>query len=79
MNTKNRDIESLLRQMFGLLKEDEPPTHKHRCETCGFIWEHETNCINNTKAHTCIKCGAEQWHWYEEKTGTVPFLSCAKA
>jgi hypothetical protein len=38
-------------------------THKHKCDFCGFVWEHEDSCINNTKAHTCVICLNVQWYW----------------
>jgi len=51
--------------------------HKHKCPKCSFLWEHEDTCVNNTKAHTCQKCGTVQWFWdyYPNETGT--FISCA--
>src|SRR5215471_3135134 len=65
-----------LQKLLGLPQDEEPPTHKHKCGKCGFIWEHETDdCMNNTPAHTCRECGTEQWFWYEGETqGNVPFL-----
>jgi len=68
------------------MKPTDPPTHKHRCPDCGYIWEHETNCSeviirsgvspDNKKQHTCSKCGAESWEWYKGSNAGV-FQSCA--
>lgn len=41
-------------------------THKHRCpnQHCGHIWEHGNDNRGDTQAHTCQKCGSEQWGWH---------------
>jgi hypothetical protein len=72
-------LQDLLNMLMGVPNPNDPPTHRHKCEQCGFVWEHETTgCINNTKAHTC-RCGAEQWEWYKGEAANVPFYSCLKA
>lgn len=46
--------------------------HKHKCpnQSCNYIWEHEDECADlqseaeATLAHTCPKCGREQWFKY---------------
>lgn len=39
--------------------------HKHKCGNCGHIWEHSNGCGGDVKAHTCEKCGEEQWiKWF---------------
>lgn len=42
-----------------------PPNgyHRHRCPNprCGNLWTHSDGCGGDDKAHTCEKCGAEQW------------------
>ncbi len=39
--------------------------HRHKCRKCGYIWEHGNTCVNDEKAHTCSKCGTEEWYWYQ--------------
>lgn len=39
-------------------------THKHKCNGCGHIWEHGNACRGNVEAHTCARCGDEQWSHY---------------
>lgn len=41
--------------------------HSHKCCTCGRIWTHSDNRLDNTKAHTCRNCGNEAWYHYDEK------------
>lgn len=65
--------------LSGKPNPNDPPTHQHKCDGCGFIWEHETDCINNTKGHTCRECGQQQWQWYTGKDASAPFLTCAVA
>lgn len=74
--------------LLSLLNGEDPNdngTHRHKCE-CGFIWEHENNCSmqimkaggkDNKQAHTCRKCGREQWQKYYGANSAV-FVSCAK-
>ena len=39
-------------------------THIHQCEKCGTTWQHPQppEDISNIKAHTCPKCGEEEWY-----------------
>lgn len=36
-------------------------THRHTCGTCGHVWEHGSKHEDSVKAHTCEKCGDQQW------------------
>lgn len=85
----NVPFRNMLAKLVGSeeMREGDPPTHKHKCPTCGMIWEHETNCSefiirnngrSNEKAHTCSKCGAQSWDWYKGE-GIASFQTCAKA
>lgn len=38
--------------------------HLHKCDGCSCIWEHSDKMGGDQKAHTCPKCGAEQWRKY---------------
>jgi hypothetical protein len=38
-------------------------THRHKCESCGFAWEHENSLASHRLMHTC-RCGREQWEKY---------------
>lgn len=40
-------------------------SHKHKCKTCGYVWQHDDSCVNDKKAHTCIKCGDMRWLHYK--------------
>lgn len=47
-------------------------THKHKCEDCATIWEHEgptdkTSAREYVKRHACPKCGAEQYDIFRTK------------
>lgn len=55
-------------------KQKEEPTvpyesphgfHRHKCDKCGYVWEHANTCVNNTALHTCPGCGTEEWYWYK--------------
>lgn len=41
--------------------------HSHRCPSCGHTWCHaddvpvRSSFVQNRKAHTCAKCGTEQY------------------
>lgn len=40
--------------------------HSHRCDTCGFLWQHSTSQVarmdaaGKARAHLCQNCGASQ-------------------
>lgn len=41
--------------------------HKHKCPTCGYVWEHDPDGLTfftNKRAHKCVKCGDYSWSWY---------------
>ena len=39
--------------------------HTHLCSNCGHIWEHGAEARGDEAAHTCEKCGTEDW-WVHE-------------
>lgn len=42
-------------------------THKHKCDSCGNVWEHSDDMAGNQEAHTC-QCGEKQfYHYYENE------------
>lgn len=42
--------------------------HKHKCDDCGVVWEHDALCLaDHTAAHKCPKCGKEQRTKYSGK------------
>lgn len=38
--------------------------HKHKCDSCKCVWEHEDDCSGVNRAHECPQCGAEQYAKY---------------
>ncbi len=38
--------------------------HKHKCSNCGNAWKHSNKNLGDVKAHTCSKCGEEEWDKY---------------
>mgnify|MGYP002336209335 CR=1 FL=1 len=38
--------------------------HKHKCDTCGFVWSHSNDQSESTSAHTCPKCSDIQRRIY---------------
>jgi hypothetical protein len=58
------DFESLIEFIGGYMDHLES-NHKHKCESCGFVWNHKAKDIKDgygTLAHTCVQCGKEQWY-----------------
>lgn len=50
--------------------------HRHTCETCGHRWSHlGAFNVGNLAAHTCGRCGREQW-W---KDGVPDHIKVAHA
>ena len=43
---------------------DPDGSHKHKCNHCQHVWEHSNQCAGDKQAHTCQKCGEEQWYKY---------------
>ena len=39
--------------------------HRHKCEKCGYVWEHSNSCAGSDSDHECPKCKTEEWCWYE--------------
>lgn len=39
-------------------------THRHKCRTCWYVWEHDDDCAGDKEEHTCSKCGDIQWWVY---------------
>lgn len=35
--------------------------HKHQCPACATTWKHSDNYFGNVEAHSCPRCGTEQW------------------
>jgi len=65
---------AVILKIADLLGVDDPDgLHKHKCKKCGYIWQHENSCggpdtdKRAVKAHTCVKCGEEQWWKYDGK------------
>lgn len=54
-NTRSRlnEEDHLLRSSSGL--------HSHTCDNCGNRWEHGEDNAGSQLAHTCGRCGAEQY------------------
>src|SRR5262245_48807153 len=77
MQTVDEAFEAFANRILGRPDPNDPPTHFHKCGECGFIWEHETDCVNNTTAHTCRECGTEEWFWFHGETAGAPFITCA--
>ena len=61
------DLSDAMAQLLisTLLRDEDPQgLHKHKCKSCGYVWQHENSCVNHIPAHTCI-CGKRQWSVYE--------------
>lgn len=43
--------------------------HRHRCEHCFAIWEHDDSARGNGAAHSCPLCKREEYGWYEGVAG----------
>lgn len=37
-----------------------PGRHRHRCDSCGRVWEHGEDCYGDWNAHKCPRCGESQ-------------------
>lgn len=37
--------------------------HRHKCESCGHVWEHGNECRNNFAAHICACGNVESYHY----------------
>jgi hypothetical protein len=53
--------------------------HKHKCNGCGFVWEHSGfACAGDASAHTCV-CGREVWKRYYGDEAAVYVGNCRPA
>lgn len=55
--------------------------HKHKCDNCGHVWEHDgadiiCGKLDTTKAHTCEKCGEEQYTIFNARNEALKKLLC---
>jgi len=39
-------------------------THQHKCQGCHTVWRHADACAGDVAAHTCKKCGRQEWPMY---------------
>lgn len=47
--------------------------HKHKCSSCGTIWQHSDSCGDDDLAHSCPRCGIQQWDkYYGARSVTYP-------
>lgn len=51
-------------------------SHRHKCDSCGFVWEHADSNAGKTAPHTCV-CGKEVWyrHYGDEKPD---YIGCGR-
>lgn len=52
--------------------------HRHRCDVCGLVWEHDGNAGGLDWAHRCPECGIEQYNRYHGNQPAVRFLGPGK-
>lgn len=38
--------------------------HRHKCDNCSHVWEHDDSCKGKTNLHTCPDCKEEEWSQY---------------
>jgi hypothetical protein len=50
--------------------------HRHKCDSCAFIWEHCDSMANNDDAHKCPKCGEYQWMKYRQGGKPCQTMAC---
>lgn len=43
--------------------------HRHKCDECGNIWEHDDSCGGDDNAHKCPRCQKEQFvrYWGDQE------------
>ena len=51
-----------IQALAAYVDEQDKGTHRHRCDSCGLVWEHGNNCQNLSseifdESHTCQRCG----------------------
>lgn len=47
-------------------------SHKHRCGSCGHLFEHSDKSFNDEAAHRCPVCKKGPW-WYRHYSDDPPF------
>jgi hypothetical protein len=55
--------------------------HDHRCMngSCKEQWRHSDECVYDEPAHTCKRCGAQQWWiWPEKKEMQIELTAAIK-
>jgi predicted nucleic acid-binding Zn-ribbon protein len=51
-----------------MANESKPGFHRHKCYECGYIWEHNDDCVYQPGAHNCPKCGVkETWKYFGDE------------
>lgn len=51
--------------------------HRHKCSSCGYVWEHCDSESGNDAAHGCPSCGVKQWTKYsgdEKPKESFPYV-----
>lgn len=56
---------------------DDENSHRHKCNNCSFVWRHHNRMFGTTEAHTCGRCGREQW-WKYEGDDKEDFIGCGR-
>lgn len=51
-----------IKALAATLDEEEKGSHRHRCDSCGLVWEHGNNCQELSRdifeqSHACTRCG----------------------
>lgn len=55
----------VLLALVWLVFRDSLRTHYHKCPQCKYVWRHRTAwAMWQEDAHTCAKCGTEQYDGY---------------
>lgn len=49
--------------------------HKHRCGSCGHVWQHDQQAGANLAAHICSRCGnLEILKYFGSEPPRLPYL-----
>lgn len=71
-------FEQFLYEHYGkdMLRQFREGTHQHRCDDCGYVWEHldptlEVSDEEYKRRHCCERCGREQRQKYRPKKERV--------
>lgn len=51
--------------------------HSHRCKYCALqgvstVWHHDDSKRGDLSAHTCPRCGKQEWEQYQHVSGGLP-------